>query len=416
MFTRDVSVALERVRAFNAKRPPKLLARKYERMSQGGFPFLRGACHLFYEDWRPHWPAARGFRCLVTGDLHLENFGVFKTYARNFRYDINDFDETALAFPACDLARLLSSIVLAAGDLGFSWAERDAFARAALSVYTQSLAAAARSGAERFVDEKTSQGPVHELLTAAAKESRADLLAARSEPTPQGRRLKRSSKLLDISPDEREALALALQRYAHDIGARHSLALLDAGFRVAGTGSLGLRRYAALVEGKGGPDGQLILDVKEATASALLPFLPEEIVQPRWAHHAERVVRGQRTLQGDSPAYLGFLPLGGAWFVVKELQPTKDRLQLAHEVGAPIPGRMEVVVRTAAQLTAWSHARAVFEGGDDSSEALLSYAADGELGRPGSWSEELITKTRAYCEQVSLDLAAFREAWRGWLG
>ena len=49
--------------------------------------------------------------------------------------------------------------------------------------------------------------------------------------------------------------------------------VLDIACRIAGTGSLGVERFVVLVEGKGSPDGNYLLDIKEAKPSAMIPHL-----------------------------------------------------------------------------------------------------------------------------------------------
>lgn len=49
---------------------------------------------------------------------------------------------------------------------------------------------------------------------------------------------------------------------------------LDVARRIAGTGSLGVERYIAPVEGKGSADGNYLLDLKEALPSSLAPGVP----------------------------------------------------------------------------------------------------------------------------------------------
>jgi uncharacterized protein (DUF2252 family) len=45
--------------------------------------------------------------------------------------------------------------------------------------------------------------------------------------------------------------------------------VLDVAHRIAGTGSLGLERYVVLIEGKGSPNGNYLLDLKQSLASSL---------------------------------------------------------------------------------------------------------------------------------------------------
>jgi len=56
--------------------------------------------------------------------------------------------------------------------------------------------------------------------------------------------------------------------------------VMDVGRRVAGTGSLGVDHYAILVQGKGSPDGNYLLDLKQALRSSLVPHL--KVSQPKW--------------------------------------------------------------------------------------------------------------------------------------
>lgn len=56
--------------------------------------------------------------------------------------------------------------------------------------------------------------------------------------------------------------------------------VLDVARRVAGTGSLGLDRFTILVRGKGSPDSNNMLDLKQSLPSSLLPRL--KVTQPKW--------------------------------------------------------------------------------------------------------------------------------------
>jgi uncharacterized protein (DUF2252 family) len=64
---------VKRIEAYNAGRDPERLALKYRALRAHAFAFLRGTCHLFYEDLlkedllnKAPW---------ICWDLHLENFG-----------------------------------------------------------------------------------------------------------------------------------------------------------------------------------------------------------------------------------------------------------------------------------------------------------------------------------------------------
>ena len=69
---------LQRITTYNSGRDPERLRRKYAAMRADAFAFLRGTCHLFYEDWPHLSPLNDAPRTWICGDLHLENFGSYK--------------------------------------------------------------------------------------------------------------------------------------------------------------------------------------------------------------------------------------------------------------------------------------------------------------------------------------------------
>src|ERR1700747_2530702 len=87
----------ERVKEFNSGRIPEMLKIKYRNMRQNAFVFYRGSCHLFYEDLPAVSHLNNSPLSWLCGDLHLENFGSYKADNRLVYFDINDFDESALA-------------------------------------------------------------------------------------------------------------------------------------------------------------------------------------------------------------------------------------------------------------------------------------------------------------------------------
>src|SRR6185503_17289045 len=103
---RDVTAQIVR---FNAGRDSERIALKYKALRSSAFSFLRGTCHLFWSQvprvfWRSAVPLA--WTC---GDLHLENFGCYKGDDRQVYFDMNDFDESAIAPCICDTTRMLTS-------------------------------------------------------------------------------------------------------------------------------------------------------------------------------------------------------------------------------------------------------------------------------------------------------------------
>src|SRR5207247_7180730 len=77
--------------------------------------------------------------------------------------------------------------------------------------------------------------------------------------------------------------------------------IVDAARKVVGVGSVGTRAFIVLLEGRDAHD-PLFLQIKEATASVLEPYLRKS----RYKQHGERVVQGQRMMQAASDIYLGW--------------------------------------------------------------------------------------------------------------
>src|SRR5262245_22547675 len=96
-------------------RLPDLLALRYGRMRPSPFTFLRGAAAVMAADLAS--TAASGLLVQAAGDCHCLNFGGFATPERRLAFDINDFDETAVAPWEWDLKRLAASFVVATLDV-----------------------------------------------------------------------------------------------------------------------------------------------------------------------------------------------------------------------------------------------------------------------------------------------------------
>ena len=69
----------ERIRLFNRGRHAQLRQMKYDKMRVSAFIFLRGTCHLFYENWPTGSALNKAPRVWLCGDMHLENFGSYKS-------------------------------------------------------------------------------------------------------------------------------------------------------------------------------------------------------------------------------------------------------------------------------------------------------------------------------------------------
>jgi hypothetical protein len=95
----------------------KRLKSKHRKMAAGALPFLRASFYRWVEQWPAVCPrlAARDEDVLLAvGDLHVENFGVWRDSRTRLVWGINDFDEACELPFTSDLVRLATSVLLAA--------------------------------------------------------------------------------------------------------------------------------------------------------------------------------------------------------------------------------------------------------------------------------------------------------------
>lgn len=256
--------------SFNANREPERLQLKFRNMRTSPFVFLRGTCHLFYG----RLPGSGIFRSAplgwVCGELHLENFGSYKGDNRLVYFDINDFDEAALAPVSWDLVRFLASLWVG----GETLTARRRETRKLCEIFLESYATTLRAGKAYWVERDTAQGLVRALLDGLRERQRTQFLAARTELRERRRVLRiDGKKALGVDKAQDAAVRAVVAQYAEAQPNPDFYQVLDVARRIAGTGSLGVDRYAILVEGKGSPDGNYVLDLKQALASSLVPHL-----------------------------------------------------------------------------------------------------------------------------------------------
>ena len=90
------------------------LKAKWDKMASGPFPFLRATYWRWAETILDVCPELKNApETLAIGDIHLENYGVWRDDDGRLVWGVNDFDEAAEMPYALDLVRLATSAVLA---------------------------------------------------------------------------------------------------------------------------------------------------------------------------------------------------------------------------------------------------------------------------------------------------------------
>jgi uncharacterized protein (DUF2252 family) len=355
----------------NRGRDPERLKIKFAAMRADAFGFSRGAAPLFYSTLELGRPLQASPAVLACGDLHLQNFGSYKGDNRLVYFDINDFDESCVAPAAFELVRFLASVLIAGNTLKI----REKVTAGMAAEFIETYAANAVSKKPRWVERQLATGPVKTLLESLKDRHRRDLIAARTRRNAGKVRIIIDGKrTLEASAHDRARAASILDAYARAQSAADFFEPIDVARRIAGNGSLGLERYVALVRGNGKIDGQYLIDIKFAGESSLA--LHCRAPQPRWRSEAQRVASIQCITQAIPPALLGAIApreLGKRSYLIKEMQPTADRVNVSALKGEP--SMLNALIRTMAEVAAWSHLRGCGHCGADAVDALADFAA-----------------------------------------
>jgi uncharacterized protein (DUF2252 family) len=386
------------IRDYNAGRDPDRLAMKLRAMRASPSAFLRGSCHLFYRRLPRDGVFKTAPQVWCCGDLHLENFGSYKGDNGLVYFDINDFDESALAPASWDLVRLLCSLRVAAQGLKVEAADAEDLCRQLLQAYGTALAL----GKAYWTERDTAQGPIHALLDGLRDRERPRFLDSRTSLSRGLRTLDTGGKrALPASPAQRERVTAFMQGFAIKQPEPNFFEVLDVARRIAGTGSLGVDRYVVLVQGKGSPEGNYLLDLKETLPSSMAARL--KLPQPAWPTEANRVVAVQQRMQAVPMAFLHAVRLDKTACVLRALQPSEDRIDLGsvHRT----PASLVQLVGDLGRIVAWAQLRSAGREGAAGLEALIDF------GPRRRWKTELLEASQHAAQQVADDAAAYNRAF-----
>jgi uncharacterized protein (DUF2252 family) len=391
----NVATAIAR---FNQGRDPDPLALKYKALRANAFSFLRGTCHLFWSEAPLSFWTSAVPEVWACGDLHLQNFGCYKGDDRLVYFDVNDFDEAMAAPCYCDPVRLMSSIMVAADGMQLTKTAALALCDAFLTSYATAL----QGGKAHSIERDTAAGLISNLLDTAGQRTRTELLDSRTQVQGGKRRLRvDGKKALPADQAQRSRVEQFMAQFASRQEDPNFFRLLDVARRIAGTGSLGIERYVLLVEGKGSPDRNYLLDLKEARPSVLVPYVAAR--QPKWKSEADRVVSIQRRMQAVSQAFLHSVEINGKPFVLRGLQPSEDRLDLANAKGKQ--AKLQPVVEAMGEIVAWGQLRSSGWQGSANAGELIAF------GRAaGTWRPALVELAGNLAQRVEADWRAFRDS------
>jgi len=359
----------QRILAFNQNRDATTIPLKYTMMRESSFRFLRGTCHLFYEKVNkenlPASPAA-----WLCGDLHLENFGSFKGSDRQVYFDINDFDEAILGPALWDIVRLVASIIVACNNAGFPYTYTKKLLQQLIRNYFTTL----QNGKALTIERETATGLVEELFEKAARQKEKKLIQEKTDATTGFTKLlnDNSKKLFAVKDKNlKKELIQTVQLWLNKTHGRNIRKVLDLSFYVAGTGSIGVKRYLALID-KPAVNKKYLLMVKQALPSSLQPYI--SLKQPEWPNDAERICSVQYRMQHVTPGGLNALLFRNDWYVTRWIQPSADKISFDSFIKEK--DQHNPLMNSLGELVASAQLRSCSRQGSASADELISFGSD----------------------------------------
>jgi uncharacterized protein (DUF2252 family) len=386
----------QRIIAFNESRIPEMRPLKYRLIQENAFRFFRGTCHLFYEDLA----AAEGFPPgplgWICGDLHLENFGSYRSDSNQVYFDLNDFDEAILAPVTWEVVRLVTSIFIGFASLRIEARRAEKMAKLFLKSYAATLA----SGRADYIEAAMAKGIICDFLSGVAKRKQRIILQKRASLTKRKVQMLRNiPKHFKLNRETKQALMDHVTAWLKvDDHSPYNYKVVDGVFRLAGTGSVGVERYAFLLKSLNETGFKyILLDMKEAVVSSLAPYVFSS--QPAWRSEADRVISAQRRMQNRCPALLSTSTFRGKSFIMQEMQPSKDSINF--RLLRDRYRDMYSVIDSMAILTASAQLRSSGQDGSAITDELKVF------GRDESWQEAVLTYAARYAQRVQEYYEAF---------
>jgi uncharacterized protein (DUF2252 family) len=328
--------ALTTILAQNATRAVDLLPIRHGRMAASPWNYYRGAAAVMAADLasRPN----SGLHVQLCGDAHVLNFGLWATPERNLLFDLRDFDESLPGPFEWDVARLAASLVVAARESGVRRSTADDAVLAAVTAYRDSMRRAAGmheldvwyqgthvdSLVQYFEPADRNRVTVHIEKKKERRTSRGAFAKLTTMIDGRPRIDENPPIRVTITDDEQDDLTdtflagyrSTLQDDRRDLFERFTL--VDVVRQVVGVGSVGMRVYLVLLEGRGGDD-PLFLQVKQAGPSV---YEAHTRASP-YDNHGARVINGKRSSQSATDIFVGWGSFRGQDYYVRQFRDMK---------------------------------------------------------------------------------------------
>ena len=363
---------LDKILNYNAKRNRNFVHLKYNALTESPHRFFRGTNHLFVDQIAKEAVLKNVPFVWNCGDLHVENFGSFKGANRLVYFDINDFDEAAIAPCTMDLVKICTSIFLVGEELKFSEKESISICNSFLQAYKEAIL----KGHSSRIESPTATGIIKLFFEKVQERKRKQFL--------KDRLIKQNKKVLiktdfrryyPLAKSEKKIIKTTLTNWVKENNRNKDFfTFIDAAYRIAGTGSLGLNRYCVLVKGNGKPNYYL-LDIKQTENTCLQKLYHAK--QPKLKSAAHKIIRAQKRMNDTAPAGISTIQIGKEYYIFKEHQPQEDKFSVLGFKNAKTD--FIKLLKELGGLVAWAQLRSSGLDGTAKGDDLIKFVQTNKL-------------------------------------
>jgi uncharacterized protein (DUF2252 family) len=332
----------------NADRLRELVQLRFARMLADPFSFYRGSAAVMAADLGAS--PSSGIEVMCCGDAHISNFGMYAAPDRSIVFDLNDFDEAAVAPAEWDVKRLITSAIVGGRHAGYPANAIRRCVEEALAGYQTSLTAMLeemdvlqryylRVEPEHYTGKisKGLQEVIDKTTSRARNRTSARVFKQITEIGPDGTpRLREAPPVLQhVDEDTEGPVVESIQEYLTAVPPDVALLLshfrvTDVALRVVGVGSVGTRCYLVILVGPN--DTPLILQIKEAVRSVLEEYggwrQPDSLAAAVAAQgQGVRVIDAQQILQAMSDVFLGTTRKDGRDYYLRQFHDMKGSIE-----------------------------------------------------------------------------------------
>lgn len=399
------------INQFNSFLDTNTKAYKYNQMKISAFNLYRATVHLFYKDLYngtiiipSEWKTTSGINTWLSGDLHIQNYGFFENDNWKIKFDLNDFDESSVAPFYMDLIRYVATIHLMKNEVGFNFSDSEIYNMCKYFLETYKSALSASS--VEFTESNLS-GFVKSIMQKVKNDNSVTTLLDKWTKISSGKRIFNLSNS-DLQACSITEISAFWQSYKNSISSfvasqnSNYFKVKDVAIRLnSGLGSLGVKKYYVLIEGKTSSNSDdIILEVKEERTPSM--YFNPAISQISFTYQADRVKLAAKSLLKNLENHTGVMIASSKSYFVRMISAYKYGFE-AKDFKSK--SDLENFVKYCAQAIAFAHTRAASESHANSSFASATIKA---IDVWKNFKDNLINLSKEYAKQVNADYNAFK--------